>query len=176
MWYVIQVTTGREQEVAEVIRRELPGNLYERCFYIKRERIWRRDEKYILHRETMFPGYLFISTNHPKDVYLKLKSIPKFTRFLKNEEEAFLAVNPDEKEFLENLLDGDEEDTVRLSEVRVDEDKEIISANGPLRHYRKKIVKKKLRLRYVMIETELFGKVRTVLIGIRLGGDELETE
>ena len=109
-------------------------------------------------------------------MYLKLKSIPKFTRFLKNEEEAFLAVNPDEKEFLENLLDGDEEDTVRLSEVRVDEDKEIISANGPLRHYRKKIVKKKLRLRYVMIETELFGKVRTVLIGIRLGGDELETE
>ena len=74
----------------------------------------------------------------------------------------------DEREFLENLLNGDKEDVVRLSKVKLDEKKEIVSAEGPLKHYVGNIVKKKTRLRYVMIDVVLFGKKRTVLVGIDL--------
>lgn len=168
MWYVIQVTTGKEEAMKMLVEREMDPGSDERCFYIKRERIWRRDGQCILHVETMFPGYLFVITSQPKELYWRLKSIPQFTKLLRTENEVFLAVEPDEQEFLENLLNGDPEDIVRLSKVRLDKNGEIKSAEGPLKNYIKKIVKKKLRLRYVMIDVVLFGKERTVLVGIEV--------
>ena len=168
MWYVIQVTTGKEEAMKMLVEREMDPGSDERCFYIKRERIWRRDGQCILHVETMFPGYLFVITSQPKELYWRLKSIPQFTKLLRTENEVFLAVEPDEQEFLENLLNGDPEDIVRLSKVRLDKNGEIKSAEGPLKNFIKKIVKKKLRLRYVMIDVVLFGKERTVLVGIEV--------
>ena len=166
MWYVIQVTTGKEEAMKMLVEREMDPGSDERCFYIKRERIWRRDGQCILHVETMFPGYLFVITGQPKELYWRLKEIPQFTKMLRTEDEIFLSVAEDEREFLENLLDGDQEDIVRLSKVKLDEKKEIVSAEGPLEHYVGNIVKKKIRLRYVMIDVALFGKKRTVLVGI----------
>ena len=168
MWYVIQVTTGKEEAMRMLVEREISAADGERCFYIKRERIWRRDGQCILHVETMFPGYIFVLTDHPKELYWRLKSIPQFTKLLRTEEEIFLKVEQDEQEFLENLLNGDPEEIVRLSKVKLDKNGEIRSAEGPLKNYVEKIVKKKLRLRYVMINVVLFGKERTVLVGIEV--------
>ena len=168
MWYVIQVVTGKEEETKNVIVKELSRQLFDDCFYIRRERVWRRDGQCIVHLETIFPGYLFISTDQPEEVYTELKSIPQIIKLLRSEEDIFLTVSQEEREFLENLLDEDPEDIVRLSKVTVNEEKEILAAEGPLRHYVDRIVKKKLRLRYVMIEMELFEKKREILIGIKL--------
>ena len=172
MWYVIQVTTGKEEAVRAVIEESAARSLYQECFLIKRERIWRRDGECILHIETMFPGYLFFITEDPVRVYQELKKIPQFTRVLKLEEEQFLAVAEDEQEFLENLINGDPDYIVRLSKVTVNEEKEIVSAEGPLKYYVEHIVKKKLRLRYVLVETVLFGRKREVLIGVKTEEDE----
>ena len=161
MWYVIQVVTGKEEETKNVIDKELSRQFFEDCFYIRRERVWRRDGQCIVHLETMFPGYLFISTDQPEEVYTELKAIPQITKLLRSEEDIFLTVSQEEREFLENLLDDD-------PKVTVNEEKEILTAEGPLRHYVDRIVKKKLRLRYVMIEMELFEKKREILIGIKL--------
>lgn len=171
MWYVIQVTTGKEEETKHVIERELDHNFYTHCFYIKRERVWRRDGQCIVHVETMFPGYLFVTSDMPKELYQELKRIPKLTKLLRAEDDVFLAVDEEEEIFLKNLLDGDAEHVVRLSKVEVDEEKNIVKAEGPLRHYMDKIVKKKLRLRYVIIEMRLFEKNRQILIGIRCQED-----
>ena len=167
MWYVIQVTTGKEEAMKMLVEREMDPGSDERCFYIKRERIWRRDGQCILHVETMFPGYLFVITNQPKELYWRLKSIPQFTKLLRTENEEFLAVEPDEQEFLENLLNGDPDDIVRLSKVWLDKNGKIKSAEGPLKNYVGNIIKKKIRLCYVMIEKDLFGQKREILIGIR---------
>lgn len=172
MWYVIQVTTGKEEETKHVIQREVDHALYKNCFYIERERVWRREGQCIVHLETMFPGYLFVTTDYPKELYQELKRIPKLTKLLRAEGEVFLAVDEEEEEFLRNLLDGDAEYVVRLSKVEVDEEKNIVKADGPLRHYLDKIVKKKIRLRYVMIEMRLFEKDRQILIGIRCEEDK----
>lgn len=174
MWYVIQVMTGKEEAVKAVIEQRVDPALYESCFLIRRERVWRREGQCILHLETMFPGYLFLSTEMPGKVYMQLKGVPQFTKVLKLEEEQFLAVEDDEEVFLRNLINGDPDNIVRLSKVTLDEQNEIIHAEGPLSHYVDHIVKRRLRLRYVMVETKLFGKDRTVLIGIRLDGDEME--
>ena len=97
----------------------------------------------VVYLETMFLGYLFISTDQPEILHTELKTIPKITKLLRSEEDIFLTVSQEEREFLENLLDEDPEDVVRLSKVTVNEEKEILTAEGPLRHYVDRIVKKK---------------------------------
>lgn len=167
MWYVIQVMTGKEEEMKTIIESKLHRDLYEDCFYIRRERIWCLEGQKICHVETMFPGYLFVTTKDPEALYWELKHIPGLTKLLRAEEDIFLAVSSEEQEFLENLIDGDKEKIVRLSDVELDDEKKILSAEGPLKHYVGSIVKKKIRLGYVMIEKELFGQRRKILIGIR---------
>lgn len=169
MWYVIQVMTGKEEEMQRVLEEKLPKESYEDCFYIRRERIWCLEGEKICHVETMFPGYLFVTTREPEALYWELKHIPALTKLLRTEEDVFLAVSAEEQEFLEHLIDGDREKIVRLSEVELDKEKKILSAKGPLKYYIGNIVKKKIRLCYVMIEKELFGQKRKIMIGIRTG-------
>ena len=81
----------------------------------------------------------------------------------------------EDQRILEQLLDGDRERIVRLSPVEVDEEdaeKRIIGCGGALRHYQKDIVKKRIRLRYVVVRLPFLGGLRDVLLGIRLKGDE----
>ena len=153
----------------------LNPNSYEKCFYIKRERVWRREGKCIVHIEPLFPGYLFISTKTPNEVFLELKKVPQLTKLLGNEgdfgEEMFLPVAEEERELMENLIHGDSENLVRLSEVNLDESGWIIAVKGPLEKYVDRIVKRKIRLRYVVVRIMLLGVERDVLIGIRLKED-----
>ena len=84
-------------------------------------------------------------------------------------------VREEDRMILEQLLDGDRERIVRLSPVEVDEEdeeKRIIGCGGALRHYQKDIVKKRIRLRYVVVRLPFLGGLRDVLLGIRLKGDE----
>ena len=82
MWYVIQVMTGKEEEMKTIIESKLHRDLYEDCFYIRRERIWCLEGQKICHVETMFPGYLFVTTKDPEALYWELKHIPGLTKFL----------------------------------------------------------------------------------------------
>ena len=77
-----------------------------------------------------FQGYLFVTAADPKALYWNLKEIPGLTKLLRAEEEVFLAVSQEEQAFLEDLIDGDREKIVRLSEVKLDEEKNILSAKG----------------------------------------------
>ena len=108
MWYVIQIMTGKEEMMREMITRNLPSKMYEDCFYIRRERIWRLNGEKVCHVETMFPGYLFVTTEDPEAIYWKLREIPGLTKLLRTEESQFLSVSPEEQDFLEDLIDKDE--------------------------------------------------------------------
>ena len=45
-----------------------------------------------------------------------------------------------------------------------------------MRHYLGYVVKKRIRLRYVIIRVYLFGREREILLGIRLEGDSVTLE
>lgn len=171
MWYVIQVLTGHEEKMKEMIERSVEDSCFDSCFYLKRERVWRRDGKCIVHVETMFPGYLFVVTDLPMELFKRLKQIPQFTRLLRTEENCFLSVTEEERKLLENLVLNDTEKTVRLSEVELDGEKRITGVSGPLAAYKNCIVKKKIRLRYVVVRVRLFGRERDILTGIKLKTD-----
>ena len=106
----------------------------------------------------------------PDKVYYSLKSVPKLTKLLKNEEEIFLGVFEEEREFLENIQS--EGHLVRRSLVKLDEEKQIIGAEGAVGKYFDHIVKQRVRKRYVLIRMKLLGKDRKILLGIKLEEDE----
>ena len=96
---------------------------------------------------------------------------------LSDGEEEFLPVREDEQEFLESLItieqaEEKEEYIVKRSEIETDEEGNIVWAGAPLSQYLGNVVRKRIRKRYVVIEKELFGKKRTVLLSIRLKGEE----
>ena len=50
---------------------------------------------------------------------------------------------------------------------------QIVQADGPVGMYFDRIVKQRLRKRYVWIEQEFLGKKREVYLGIRLKEDQI---
>ena len=117
----------------------------------------------------MFPGYVFVDTDCPKELYYELKSVPKLTKLLKNEEEIFLGVEEEEQKFLENIQS--EGHLVRRSLVKLDEEKQIIEADGAVGKYFDQIIKQRIRKRYVLIRQQFLGREREILLGIRLEED-----
>lgn len=171
MWYAVQTITGNEERTIESIRRLVNGEVYEDCFLLKREAVWRIQGACRVHEERLFPGYVFVSTEYPKELYQELKGVFSYTKLLGKEGEEFYPVSVEEERFLKELLNGDEAYTVRLSPVEVDEDGNITGCKGPLQGYLDRVVRKRIRLRYVIIRVHLFGRDREILLGIRLGGD-----
>ena len=171
MWYVIQTSTGEEEELITMIERIVPKGYYEECFCIRRERfrkIGGRDE---IDLYPLFPAYVFVVTENPKRMFLELKRVPKLTKLLSDQQDSFFCVDEAEEMFLRSIQDG--EHVVRRSQVEVDAQGQIIRADGPVGVYFDRIVKQRLRKRYVWIEQELLGRKREVYLGIRLKEDEV---
>lgn len=174
MWYAIQTITGEEEKTIDMIRRVIAPEACEDCFLLKREAVWRIQGSCRIHTERLFPGYVFVRTGEPEAFYRQLKAVPQFTRLLGKEEGEFYPVSQEEEAFLKKLLQGDEEYTVRLSPVKVDKQGNIVACGEPLRDYLGCVVKKRIRLRYVVIRVRLFGRERESLLGIWVEGDSIE--
>lgn len=198
MWYVIQTTTGKEQELVDVIgkvlgekesraRRKknremddgpsLPNRSkserksYKNCFIIRRECVWKIEGKYQVHIEPLFPSYVFVETDTPEQFFYDLKRVPKLTKLL-GSDGAFWAMQREEEELLRNLMGNDSEYVVRRSQVRINEEGEIIAAEGMLKDYLGKIVKKRLRKRVVVLEVPFLGESRRIEVGVKVEGEE----
>ena len=60
-WYLLKTWAGREEELVQKIRRTVPASAYQECFVIYQERIWRKQQKSIVHVEPLFPGCVFLT-------------------------------------------------------------------------------------------------------------------
>lgn len=171
MWYVIQTITGKEVETVGVIDKVVAKNSYTKCFVIQRECVWRIEGKCRVHIEPLFTSYVFVETDTPDIFFYDLKQVPKLTKLL-GRDGTFWTVLPEEQVLLKKLIGNDPEYVVRRSLIEVNEQGNIISAQGVLGEYIGKIVRKRLRKRVVIVELLFLGEVRRVQLGVRLAGDE----
>ena len=124
-----------------------------------------------MHIEPLFPSYVFVETDTPDIFFYDLKQVPKLTKLL-GRDGTFWTVLPEEQVLLKKLIGNDPEYVVRRSLIEVNEQGNIISAQGVLGEYIGKIVRKRLRKRVVIVELLFLGEVRRVQLGVRLAGDE----
>lgn len=180
MWYVIQTLTGKEQELADMIRQVMPRERkkYQCCFVLYQECACRSHGIHKFYTEPLFPSYVFVQTNTPDEFFLELKRVPRMAKLL-GMDGCFWCIHEDEETFLRDMLResrGEAKDKpylIRPSLVHTDENGMIIRAEGILGKYMDKIVKQRLRKRSVIIEIPFCGKKRRIRLGIWLEGDDL---
>lgn len=195
MWYVIQTTTGKEQELVDVIHKLVPGLLYEDCFVMRRQLLKRLGGKWIEKTETLFPAYVFLDTAEADKLFFELKRIPEYAKLLGNNEGMFIPLEQEESEFLMKLEQepgenkdqdrarewdrardpdrgrGREEHLVRPSRVFLNEEGGIEAIDGPLKYFEKELLRLNLRKRHAVIHITLGGREKNVLLGVILEKD-----
>lgn len=161
MWYVIQVYTGQEEKIVQQCREKV---MYarEEVFIPLVERMTKVRGEWKPVKTRLFPGYVFIETDIPEDLYMRLKKIKLMTKLLKTGEE-ITPLYYEEEVYLQGLQD--EEHVVRYSEGYLEGDKLVIN-EGALKGYEGKIKKILRHKRLVVLEVPLLGRKVEVTLGL----------
>ena len=179
-WYVIQTRVNEEDRLVSLIQKMIPeeNGLYKDCFVPKYDNVWRLRGMCLVNTEILFTGYVFVITERPEDLYMELKNIPRLSKLLGEEDESggkyFVSLSREETEFMENILDMSDH-VVHRSIVKRDSRGIIYMARGALEHYLDKIVKVDFTHRRVVIDVELFGKVRRIKLCV-MGEEDCRQE
>ena len=161
MWYVIQVYTGQELEIARQCRERvmIEGEdvfvpLAERWTKIRGERT--------LITSRLFPGYVFIETDQIEDFHRRLNRIYAMTKVLRTGDE-MTPIQKEEEEYLRKL--GGDEHVVRYSEGYIEGDKLVVTS-GPLKDFEGNVKKVLRHKRLVVVEVPLLGRTVEVTVGM----------
>ena len=158
---MIQVYTGQETEIAGQCRNRIIGE-NEDVFIPLVERMTKVRGEWVRVMTKLFPSYVFIETDSPGALYMRLKQIKAMTKLLKTGEE-ITPLYKEEEEYLKNLQD--KEHVVRYSEGYMEGDRLVITS-GALRGYEGKIKKLLRHKRLVVLEVPLLGREVEVTLGL----------
>lgn len=168
-WYVLQTRTGEEEKLVEMIRRVVPRGLYEKCFVIYHEQLWRRQQKNYVQVRRAFPGYVFITSREPGALFFYLKQLPAMVKMMARDDDFFLPVEAEEKAFLMKIMN--ENHVIGLSCLETDGKGHILFAAGPIKSCISRIVRLRFGKRYAVVRQRLLGREKEILFGIVLKED-----
>lgn len=161
MWYVIQVYTGRELEIAQQCRDRVTED-GEDVFVPLAERWTKIHGERTLITSRLFPGYVFIETEKIEDFHERLKRIYAMTKVLRIGED-MIPIQREEEEYLRRLCG--EKHVVKYSEGYLEGDKLVVTS-GPLKDFAGKVKKVLRHKRLVVMEVPLLGRTVEVTLGM----------
>ncbi len=161
MWYVIQVYTGRELEIAKQCRERVVVE-GEDVFVPQAERWTKIHGEKRLITSRLFPGYVFIETEKIQDFHTRLNRICSMAKILKTGEE-MTPIQLEEEEYLKRL--GGYEHVVQYSEGYIEGEKLVVTS-GPLKDFKGKVKKILRHKRLVVMEVPLLGHTVVVTLGL----------
>lgn len=173
MWCVIHIKDGGEERIEDFVAGLLPENIHARCFHLIRSRRKKYEGQWQTVQEDLFPGYVFIDTDQPDQVYKELKKVPK-PKLLFSDDEYVSTMEKHESDLMERLTDRN--GRIGISKVRIDTDGKIHYLSGPLEHMENLVRKVNLHKRIAEIETEVMGKKRILYLGIEIEEDNRRRE
>ena len=172
-WYAMRTIPDQEEAAADLIRRTMDPSLWEACRVLRKQKLFRADGKLILDTERMFPGYLFLKTDRIQEIAELLSRSREYPGLLGNGEDQAVRIEEKDLAFLKQVCGEKLDRPMGLSEVEADEEGNLVRIEGILKPYSERIVRKRLRKRYVLAKVGLFGRQETILFGIRLPGDKI---
>lgn len=165
MWYVIQVMTGKEDDIA--------GKLKEqgiRALVPKENRLIRSGGSWSQREYILFAGYVFLNMNYNADNYYKVKGIPGVIQFLGDNR------NPSRLSYLEAewimLLTGENNQPIEPTVVMALGDGNYEVVKGVLEKFENRIIKYDKRSRKATFEITICNEKKEVQLSIRLEEDE----
>ena len=164
MWYVIQVTTGREEKMIEAVKsyeiEEYFEDIFSPCCVRKRK----YQGSWHTERELLFPGYLFVISSNPEMLYQALKRIPRLTKVLGTGEK-WTPMSREDIAIVERLAGN--RNLMEFSEGYVQGDKVIVT-EGPLKGLESKIKRIDRHKRLAWLELDLFGRTVEIRAGLEI--------
>ncbi len=164
MWYVIQVTTGKEDQILSMIKKYSVQKYLEECFSPKYEHKkkylgqWRQEEA------ILFPGYIFVISDQVEELYQALKNIPELTKLL-GVGEKWTPMTKEDIEIVETL--SGKERIVRFSEGYI-VGVAVVITKGPLQGMEGTIKKIDRHKRKAYLEIPMFGRVLNAQVGLEI--------
>lgn len=163
--YAIQVASGQETKVEELIRRFIDECVIGEIFVPRFEAMRRWKGEWYKHTERLTPGYLYVETSDVEKLSLQLRRVPTFTKLLGNNE-VFIPLNGDEVAWL-NAFAGDERRVVEMSEG-IMEGSKVIVLRGPLMGHEAEIKRIDRHRRTAELEIHMLGRVKTIRLGLEI--------
>ena len=164
MWYVIQVHTGTEEKVCQQCEKLIDGSVLERCFIPRFQKKKRFLGEWHLQNEILFPGYVFLITEHLDELVDGLKQVSGMAKILKTGDD----VTPLSQQEVELLLKlGSERQEVEMS-IGVIEGDKVYIFEGPLQGMEGLIRKIDRHKRMAYLEVEMFGRKVEMRAGLEI--------
>lgn len=172
-WYVMRTIPGKEAEAVELIEQKISRPLWDTCRILKKHQLYRIQGQYVRNIKDMFPGYIFVRTDFPKELAGSLRRSRQFPQLVGSQQVDIVPVEEKDLRFLKDICGEDLEHDMGLSTVEVDEEGHITEAKGALAPYMKRVTKQRLRHRFVVAKVALFNREEDVLFGVKLQKDEV---
>ena len=191
MYYVLQVAPGEEDKTERHIMVIIPDDLYKQCCHPTRHMRKKFHGKWVDTHEKLLPGYVFITTENAKELFLELKKVPMLTKLVGRDEEYFVKLPERDVEWLVKFMgcDGQKDSRdaggkagmgsaemkadsqkyeVGLSQISIDEGNEIRIVSGPLKNMEGMIRKIHLHRRMAEVEVPFMNQRTVIYLGIEL--------
>lgn len=163
MWYVVQVMTGKEHQIAALCKDRLPVKSDE-VFVPLYERKRKVRGCYEIVRAVLFPGYVFFQTEDVEGLFYFLKDVGGLTKILRTGED-FTPLHEKEVDFIKRF--GGKAHVVELSVGYVEGDNVVIT-EGPMVDWHGKVKKIDRHKRTAVLEIEFFGRMTDVTVGLEI--------
>ena len=163
--YAIQVASGQEAKVEELIRRFVDESMVGEIFVPHFETMRRWKGEWHKRVERLAPGYLYVETSDAEKLALQLRCVPAFTKLLGNNE-VFIPLNDDEVAWL-NAFTGNDRRVIEMSEGIVEGSK-VIVLRGPLMGHEAEIKRIDIHRRVAELELRMLGRVKTIRLGLEI--------
>ena len=154
-WYVMRTVPGKEQKAAELMERTIDRDLWKQWRILKKQKLFRTRGHLFLNTEDMFPGYIFVETDHPEELQEELEKSREYPSIVRNSGAGkhpaeVIPVEEKDLEFLKSVCGSRLDQPMALSVVETDEEGNLIHIDGILGKYENQIIRKRLRKRYVL--------------------------
>ena len=177
-WYVIQVQTGKEEAMCQLILRvsaeaEQTGKpkLLDECFTPQFETRRKYDQEWRAVQKQLLPGYILAVTSTPEELANHLRSIPEFTHML-SVGEIFVPLNEAERAWIDEFTSKG--DRVVPMSVAVKNGDTLVVTSGPLKGREGMIIRVNRHKCLAVVELHVGGKRVTTTVGLSVMNGEAE--
>lgn len=165
MWCAVYVGEGEEARTEAFVAGLLPESRKVRCFHLTRNRRKKYGGQWRTIGETLLPGYVFIITDRPEEIYRELEKTSG-PRLLFSREDSISALEAREADFMEKIVN--ESGVIGVSGVKVGADGAIAFLSGPLLQVRELVKKIDLHKRIAEVEADFMGRKQVLYLGIEI--------
>lgn len=164
MWYVIQVRSGNEADIVRQCRLLVKAEILLECFIPYYEELKRFQGQWHKEKSILFPGYVFLVTDHVVELFHQLKKVPELTRLLGVGNE-IVPLNEKEVDFLRRF--GKDKHLVEVSQGFIVNDRVVVT-DGPLAGNEGLIKRIDRHKRKAYLEIPMFGRLVMAQVGLEV--------